>query len=441
MRHKSLSVIDSRHARGGNVKKNFKLLVAGVAFVAAVMLCGNTALAATTTVTADACKVRASASTSADVVCSVSHGTKLEVLGSTNASDGYTWYQVKDGNNTGYIRADLVDTPDGAVDSSSSDNSASEQTGGTSESSGDSTDTASESTGTNPSSVASAVVTADSVTVRSGASTSTSKAGTAKNGQQLTVSGEAMDSDGYTWYQVSFLDGTKEVSGYIRSDFLEVTEMYRDLEAEAAEEEVTEEPEPIAAPTVNNDYEVVYEPNSEGVEEWFLYDHIKGTKQSINNIYAVMQQSQENSDEDSSKVGTYKIIIIILAVIILALVVGIAILLFKNRDNYDYDIDEDEDEDYEEEDEVEEIDDSEDEEEDDDYYQPKRKFGLGRSKKPVKRSRRSFDLDEEEDDDEEEDTYRKPTRRSRRDDSEAWSTNGMLDIDDDMEFEFLDLDN
>lgn len=412
------------------MKRNLRLLLTGIAVAAGVLvLSATSAMAATTKVTADECRVRQSASTSAEVAFTVKQGTELEILSKTEPGDGYTWYEVKNGGDTGFIRSDLVETPSG-------DDSAADPAAGTSESSAG--DESAPSTGTNPSQAIAAVVTADTVTVRSGASTSTSKAGSAKSGQELSISGEAMDADGYTWYQVSFVADDKAVEGFIRSDFLEVTQF---AEPEAEEAPVEEESvEPISAPVINDDYEVVYEANSEGVDEWFLYDHIKGTKQSINNIYAVMQQSQQYADEDNSQIGTLKIVIIVMAVLLIGLIVAVVILLLKLRDTYeDYtEMDEnDYDDDYEQEEYEEEEEDEEDEEE---YERPRRRIGFGGKKN--RRAKRSYDFDDDDEDDEDEEEYVKPTRRSSRTTTDdAWSTNGMLDIDDDMEFEFLDIDN
>lgn len=62
-------------------------------------------------VTADSVNVRASASTSAQIVASVSSGTELEYLSSTTASDG-TWYKVRlsDGSE-GFVAGWLCSDP------------------------------------------------------------------------------------------------------------------------------------------------------------------------------------------------------------------------------------------------------------------------------------------------------------------------------------------
>lgn len=411
------------------MKKNLRRFLTGVVVMTSVFVLSTASLfAATTKVTADECRVRQSASTSAEVAFTVKRGTELEILSKTEPGDGYTWYEVKNGGDTGFIRSDLVEAPSG-------DDAASDPAAGTSE--GSAGDESSPSSSTSASQAIAGVVSADTVTVRSGASTSTSKAGSAKSGQEVSITGEAMDADGYTWYQVSFVADDKGIEGFIRSDFLEVTQ-FAEPEEEVAE--VAEEPEEVSAapaPTYSDDYEVVYEANSEGVDEWFLYDHIKGTKQSINNIYAVMQQSQQYADEDNSKIGVLKIVIIVMAVLLIGLIVAVVILLLKLRDNYE-DYGEMDESEYEDDYEEESYEDEEDDEEEE-YERPKRRLGFGGKKN--RRAKRSYDFDEDDEDDEEE--YVKPSRRSSRssDSDDAWSTSGMLDIDDDMEFEFLDIDN
>lgn len=410
------------------MKKLSRRISAAIVLVVALSMMSMSVMAATVTVKGDACVVRSEASTTSDAVASVTQGKKLDVVGSTQSADGYTWYQIKDGDKTGYIRADLVEAPDGEVPASSNTSSStSEQTDSQTT---EAQPVAATETTVNTSTALKAVVTGDTVTVRSGASTSTSKAGSAKKDTEVDISGEATDSEGKLWYQVSFTDGDKTVSGFIRSDFLNVTEVYE----EQVEEEPVEEPVEEATPEVPKDYECVYAPNADGVEEWYLYDHVRGTKQSINNIYAVMQQAQEGtSDSDSNG---FKIATIVLAVLVVLLVIVITILIFKLRDGgyaggeyEEYDDDYEDDENYDEE--YDNNDDVYAEEEDIEDEKPKKKFGRGRK---VSSRRQEYSLEDEDDDE-----YDRPSGRARRNDS--WADDDMLDIDDDMEFEFLDLDN
>lgn len=56
--------------------------------------------------------LRKEASTSSDRVGGAENGTVLPVLSQVQGSDGKTWYQVKSGDVTGYIREDLVEVSD-----------------------------------------------------------------------------------------------------------------------------------------------------------------------------------------------------------------------------------------------------------------------------------------------------------------------------------------
>lgn len=380
--------------------------------------------AGTCKVSADAAKIRQTASTSAEVVGSTVKGSKLDVLSSTKDGSGYTWYKVYvDGNTTGYIRADLVSDVKGDISSESSSSSSSSSSESSSSSQ---TETVTEVVTTTVEACEfTSGTTTDSVSVREGASTKSSKKATAAAGQALSITGQATGSDGNIWYQVSY-DG---VSGFIRSDYVNTEAVQENTDEEITDtgEEIAEETEEEApvATTPNSDYELKYEPNNDGVDTWYLYDHIKGTRQSIDNINAVMQQSQMMQTSDNEDVAKYKKIVIIMGVAILILIIVIAILSFKLRDSY---------EDWEDEDE-EPYDDEEEEDE-----------------PPVKVKRQAVVKEEEEPDDDDikivtkkgkpkkASAITKPSKALQEDRKEAWQSKSFLDIDDDMEFEFLDID-
>ncbi len=137
-----------------------------------------------------------------------------------------------------------------------------------------------------------------------------------------------------------------------------------------------EEPAPAPEePQVKPDYEMVFTQNDEGVEEWFLYDNINGTRQALSNLYAAAEAgANKAAEEEEEGFSTEKIIIIALGVLAALLFVAVVILAFKVKDAYsddEYD-DDDEDEDEDEEDEDEDEDDDEEEEEEEEV-RPRRK--------------------------------------------------------------------
>lgn len=407
-------------------KKGFGIISKLFMIAAVLVLVGQMSITAnaqgTTKVTADSAKIRSSASTSSDVKASVSKDDKLDVLAQTTDSNGYTWYKVYvNGSDTGYIRADLVATVEGSVETESASNASESSTPSTNE--GQAVDYVQ----VNDSTVTGAKVVAGSVNVRSNPSTSASVAGKAKEGMEVTVSGEAADSEGKTWYQVSFSADGKNVEGFIRSDFLEVTAM---AEEESVQEAVEEEPAEVeeADTSGNKEYELVYEANPEGVEEWFLYDHNRGTKQSLADLLAVVRQTQDNESSASSQLKTFKILVIVMVAVIIALIIAVTLLIFKLRDSYEYEY-EDDDEDEEDDDDIDDEEDDDEDDEDDDEEEVIRKpvFKKAATAKASQPTRTQAAAPA------------KTQTEAQKKDSSSWQSKNFLDIDDDMEFEFLDI--
>ena len=82
---------------------------------------------------------------------------------------------------------------------------------------------------------ATGTVTGSDINVRSEASSSSSQVGTVTTGDTVTVGETATDDSGATWYQVTLSNGT---TGYVRGDFLTVSE-----DETSSEEASTEETE------------------------------------------------------------------------------------------------------------------------------------------------------------------------------------------------------
>lgn len=429
-----------------------KLFLLAAVLVLQVVLLGQTTITAnaqgTAKVTADSGKIRKTPDTSADVLGSVKENDKLTVIAQTTASDGYTWYKVfVDDTTKGYIRADLVGEVEGSIETESASDAAANDT---TDDNDDDSNTSSENTNdnaqeeeeedepqqqavefvqVNPSTVSKAKVTASSVNVRSNPSTSASVAGKAKADTEVNVFGEATDGAGAVWYQVKFTSNDTAVEGFIRSDFVEVIEQVQEeVPQEPVEEEPVEET-PAEEPSVPKEYEVVYEANPEGVEEWFLYDHNRGTKQSIADLLAVVRQTQDDENSAVSKLKTYKIFMIVMVAVILALVVGITLLIFKLKDAYEYGYEDDEDDDDDEDDEDEDDEDDEDDEEEMYTRAPVRRKPAA---KPVRTSAPAPARGTKP-------VQREAASAPQKKESSTWQSKNFLDIDDDMEFEFLDI--
>lgn len=390
-----------------------------------------TLAAGTAKVVADSGNIRESADSGSKVLASVKKNAMMDVIASKTDSDGYTWYKVwVNSQQTGYIRSDLV-TVTGTI---SAETTNSTESGGnqTVVGSNNSTETQTTDTaGVNVSStdVATAKATAD-VRVRKGAGTNFDVAGQAKKGTEVTVSGVAADGEGKNWYQVSFNESNQTVNGFIREDFLEVLSR---IEPEV-EEPVIEEPVVEETVIENQDYYLKYMQNDQGEMDWFLFDNIQGTSQSLTKILDVVDQVKNNELEDAKQLSNMRLIVIALVVVAGILIIVITVLIFKLRDAYEYEYEDDEDEE-----ETDDDDDSEedDEDEDEEEYEEERVvrkpfFGFGKKKEVV-----------EEEDDEEEETLEEiqPIQPSKpvKKETQAWQSKDFLELDDDMEFEFLDL--
>ena len=363
-------------------------------------------------VVADSGKIRAGASTNTEAKASVVKDDELDIIAQTKDSNGYTWYKVYvNGTDTGYIRADLLSEATGSIpteeaDTQSNDAAATEDTA-----------QQTEFVQVTASTAAAGKVVGDTVNVRENPSTKAAIAGKATGGTEVTISGETTDSAGKMWYQVSY----GNVTGFIRSDFLEITQM-AEPEVEETVEEVEEVVEEVQEP-VNQDYELVYEANAEGVEEWFLYDYNRGTKQSLENLLTVVRQSQEEEKGAVSQLKTFKIIAIVLAAVILALVVVVTILIFKLRDSYEYVYEDDDDDDDDDED-----DDDDDEEDEEDEVVRRSAF---KKTAPVKKSSTTVQPERQ--------AVKPSSGKTTEKKDTSWQSKNFLDVDDDMEFEFLDL--
>ena len=304
-------------------------------------------------------------------------------------------------------------------------------------------------------------VISSSARLRGEASTSSDQVGSLSSGNEIDVVGETTGSDGMLWYQVSGEVDGETVSGYIRSDLVEVTET---VQAEVPSEVPSETPAevPSEQESVSTDeYSVSYadDGTGTGVSDWYLNDNINGTRYRVSDLLNAQQTNESNIAVMEDQVGSMRMIIIILAVIVGLLVVVVTILIFRLRSSYEDD-GYDEDDDYGDEDDEDDRydgDEEDDEDEEEEDYVPERRRGLmkrpARSARPSRRSRYEEDEEDEEEiryEDEEEDD--EPPRRSSRSAGRTQPSRTKnqrggykpknfadMDEDDDLDFEFLDL--
>lgn len=314
------------------------------------------AMAATGKVTADTAKIRAQASTDSEVVGSVAKGQQIDILDAVKDGGGTVWYKVSvTGGGYGYIRSDLVESSENIEASS-----ATQQSSQTSEQ----TEQPPETVPTSIGEQAAVISTEGSAKIRSGASTKHSVVTSLPKGTAITLIGEANDSAGNKWYQLTCSYNGKTVEGYVRSDLISIGAAPAEgtgnsdegAEGEPAEGEnpeeglegdggEAEEPEDYSEPE-HRDYEVVYTQNESGEYEYYLYDNVNGNRQKLGELLNAVPTANEKILELADQVDKGKIIIIILAVVIVLLIIAVTVLLLKIRslyyDDYEYEDEEEE---------------------------------------------------------------------------------------------------
>ena len=266
-------------------------------------------------------KIRESADTASTMVGGAEKDKTIPVLGQTQGADGYTWYQVQvNDTTTGYVRADLVEVS-GDIPAVG----AGGETGGEGEGGGESAPPV-EVTQVNP---VNANVSGDNVEIRDTASLSGQVLGTVPGDTVVTVTGYLTDAENITWYQVSYISGETQVSGFLISDNCELSEDLTPMGQEPPEAPEPAEPAPTQEPSP---YELV-----ENNGRWLIVDNVNdpGNGYPVDELFANVQKNAQAYRDSEVKVKNQKIIIIVLVFLLVGAVAGIAFLVFKVREMSD----------------------------------------------------------------------------------------------------------
>ena len=314
------------------------LAVMGAVFMGTVQL----SLAAEGKVTAETAKIRANTSTDSEVVGSTVKGKTIDILEGVKDSSGTVWYKVAvtDGG-YGYIRSDLVETSEKIEVSAGSSQEISQP---------------SQTVTTSIGEQQAVVNSGNNANVRSGASTQHGVVASLPSGTSMTLIGEATDSAGKKWYQLTCDFDGKTVEGYVRSDLITIgagesqeqpapENPGEGGEAENPDPSQGENPEGAegAAPEENvdvqspepehNDYQVVYTANQAGEQDYYLYMP-DGNMVKVTELLGAAENAKDSIQKQQEQLEKEKIIIIILAGVIVLLFIVITVLLFKIRSLY-----------------------------------------------------------------------------------------------------------
>ena len=280
-------------------------------------------------VTASSAKIRKSADSSSEVIGSAAKDKTISIKSQTKGADGYTWYEVYvDANTLGYIRSDLVSITDGSTPSSSSGTTTTTTTATPAPAVNE---TPVEVTAVEP--LSATVTGGQSVRVRSNASTTSQIVTTAENGMALTVTGQATGTDGKTWYQITFISNSIEVTGFIRSDYVALSgELQAPVEEQPTEEQPVEE-QPEDTQTTSKDWDTQLQGDA-----WYLLDMAGQKQYKIEDLFNSIDQITEINaqfDTDQKKLKSQKAVIIVLVILLVFLAAAVTLLIFKIKDMMD----------------------------------------------------------------------------------------------------------
>ena len=287
-------------------------------------------------VTASSAKIRKTADSSSEVIGSAAKDKAISIKSQTKGADGYTWYEVYvDANTLGYIRSDLVNITDGSTPPSSSGTTTTTTTTTSTPTATPApvvNETPVEVTAVEP--LRATVTGGQSVRVRSNASTTSQIVTTAENGMALTVTGQATGTDGKTWYQISFISNSVEVTGFIRSDYVALSgELQAPVEEQPVEEQPTDEQPAEDTQTTSKDWDTQMQGDA-----WYLLDMAGQKQYKIEDLFNSLNQITEINaqyETNQKKISSQKAVIIILVILLVAAVAAVTLLIFKIKDMND----------------------------------------------------------------------------------------------------------
>lgn len=227
-------------------------------------------------------------------VMELSNGQAVTVNNELTGEDGATWYQIfVNGNTLGYVPANTI-----TISSGSGTTNEPTSSGNTGTTTTMQTVTITEKIGT--------VTASSAIRVRAQATTSSEHVASLLSNGTFLVLSEVNASDGYVWYEVEFDDNGTQVHGYVRSDLVKVEEVTHEeqVPVEVPSTATPSEPADTSAP-----YSIISQVNAEGNTVWYLMDNSTGDAKEITSLLT--------PQETKSGGGVYKVIVVILLILLI----------------------------------------------------------------------------------------------------------------------------
>lgn len=246
----------------------------------------------------EAVTLRQNASSGSAQVMELTNGQAVTVNNEITGNDGAKWYQIfVNGTTLGYVPANTITISEGS--STNTGTNAGTNTNpaeGTQQTT--QTITITERIGT--------VTTNGAIRVRAEASTTSTQIASMESQDTFLVLSDVNGSDGYVWHEVQFDDHGTEVHGYVRSDLVSVKDVTREeqVPAENPSEMNPSEPADTSAP-----YSITSQVNAEGATVWYLMDNATGDAKEISSLLTPQETKSNN--------GVYKIIVVVLLILVI----------------------------------------------------------------------------------------------------------------------------
>lgn len=259
----------------------------------------------------EAVTLRQNPDNSSGQVMELAGGQTVTVNNELTGTDGAAWYQifVNNGTTFGYVPANTVTINSGSVTTTEPmENSATTTT---------QTVTVTEKVGK--------VTAATAIRVRMQASTSSEQIASMLPNADFLVLSEVTAADGYVWYQAEFDDNGVERRGYVRSDLVEVKEVTRQQQVPV---DVPATPAPSDPADTTVPYSVTSQKNIDGTTVWYLMDNNTGETKEISSLLA--------GEGAKSGGGIYKIIVVVLLLLLVLAAVAATFFYMRWRDAEDF---------------------------------------------------------------------------------------------------------
>lgn len=271
----------------------------------------------------EAVTLRQNADEDSKQVMELASGQEVKVNNEITDNSGMKWYQVfVNGNTMGYVPADKVNVS-GASQGSSSDSgsNANANTNTSTNTTQQATQTTTQTQTVTTTERVGKVTAGSAIRVREKASTASEQVASMEANDTFLVLEDENAADGHVWYKVEFDDHGKTVYGYVRSDLVTVEEVTKEEKVEV-EVPVTETPSVDTEPP----YSIISQKDAEGTTKWYILDAANGD--------AVEIASLLSGDASNAKAGggLFKILMIVFLLLFIAAAGGATFFYMRWQD-------------------------------------------------------------------------------------------------------------